>query len=109
MWLMLQQPNPDDYVIASGATHTVREFVNAAFSYAGLDYQAYVTVDPRFFRIAEVNALSGDPQKANKRLGWRAETNLREIVEEMVAADCKALGVSLPADCAPVAMSRTSS
>ncbi|HZU30354.1 MAG TPA: GDP-mannose 4,6-dehydratase, partial [Candidatus Angelobacter sp.] len=71
MWLMLQQPRPDDYVIATGATHSVREFVDLAFSHAGLDYRKYVLGDPELFRPAEVNLLQGDSSKARAKLGWK--------------------------------------
>ncbi len=97
MWLMLQQPEPDDYVVATGETHSVREFVETAFSYAGLDYQKYVTSDPDLFRPAEVNILLGDASKAKKELGWRVKTTFRDLVHEMVDADCRALGLTPPA------------
>src|SRR6185369_3425418 len=71
MWVMLQQPEPDDYVIATGEGHTVREFVELAFGYAGLDYRKYVTSDTELYRPAEVNALLGDATKAHERLGWK--------------------------------------
>ncbi|HWI21786.1 MAG TPA: GDP-mannose 4,6-dehydratase, partial [Baekduia sp.] len=71
MWLMLQQPKPDDFVIATGETHAVREFVQAAFEHVGLDYEKYVVIDPRFFRPAEVDVLQGDATKAREVLGWR--------------------------------------
>lgn len=87
MWLMLQQPTPDDFVIATGVTHPVREFVRAAFEHVGLDYQKYVVVDPRFFRPAEVEVLQGDASKAEKILGWRPKTVFQDIVREMVDAD----------------------
>jgi GDPmannose 4,6-dehydratase len=96
MWLMLQQPDPDDYVVATGKTHSVREFVETAFSYAGLDYEQYVTIDPDLFRPAEVNILLGDATKARERLGWAPKITFRELVWEMVDADCKAFGVPLP-------------
>jgi GDPmannose 4,6-dehydratase len=89
MWLMLQQPTPDDFVIATGQTHTVRSFVQAAFSHVGLDYEKYVVVDPRFFRPAEVDVLQGDATKAREVLGWRPRATLPEIVREMVDADLK--------------------
>ena len=93
MWLMLQQPEPDDYVIATGEMHSVREFAAAAFSWAGLDYRDYVTADAVLFRPAEVNTLLGDASKARERLGWRSRTSFQELVREMVAADCRAAGV----------------
>jgi GDPmannose 4,6-dehydratase len=93
MWLMLQQPEPDDYVIATGEMHSVREFAAAAFSWVGLDYRDYVTKDPVLFRPAEVNLLLGDASKARERLGWRSRTSFQELVREMVEADCRAAGV----------------
>ena len=87
MWLMLQQPEPDDYVIATGETHSVRDFCEMAFSYAGLDYKKYVVTDPRFLRPAEVDLLLGDPAKARKKLGWKPEVNLQQLVSMMVDAD----------------------
>ena len=87
MWLMLQQPEPDDYVIASGEAHSVREFLEQAFSYQGLDYRAYVVVDPQLFRPAEVNQLLGDCKKARERLGWTSKSSFKSLVREMVDAD----------------------
>lgn len=87
MWLMLQQDEPDDFVIASGETHTVREFCDIAFRRAGLDYHDHVVVDPRFYRPAEVDILLGDPSKARERLGWRCDVTFEQLVEMMVDAD----------------------
>jgi GDPmannose 4,6-dehydratase len=87
MWLMLQQEQPDDYVIATGETHSVREFLEEAFSYAGLEWEQYVTVDPKYFRPAEVDVLLGDPAKARAALGWKPKVSLRELVRLMVDAD----------------------
>ena len=87
MWLMLQQQKPDDYVVATGETHSVREFLLAAFSYAGLDWREYVVVDPRYFRPAEVDVLQGDARKARRRLGWRPRVGFEKLVELMVDAD----------------------
>ena len=95
MWLMLQQPEPDDYVIATGETHSVREFCEAVFACAGLDYQDYVVTDADLFRPAEVNILLGDATKARNQLGWTHTTTFSQLVREMVEADCRALGVSL--------------
>jgi GDPmannose 4,6-dehydratase len=92
MWLMLQQPQPDDYVIATGETHSVREFVDLAFSHAGLDYRKYVVSDPDLFRPAEVNLLLGDCAKARARLGWKSTIGFEDLVREMVEEDCQALG-----------------
>src|SRR5262249_39679599 len=93
MWLMLQQPEPDDYVVATGETHSVREFVALAFSHAGLDYQQYVVHDPDLYRPAEVNLLLGDSSKARAVLGWRHQVGFESLVHEMIEEDCRALGV----------------
>ncbi len=91
MWLMLQQETPDDYVIATGKTHSVRELCKTAFECAGLDYEEFVTVDPIFMRPAEVDLLVGDAAKAKKVLGWKCETDFYGLIEMMVDADIKAL------------------
>lgn len=95
MWRMLQQDQPDDYVIATGETHTVREFVETAFSLAGLDYRDYVKPDPDLFRPAEVNVLLGDASYARQKLGWSHRIAFEALVREMVEADCRLLGVEL--------------
>ncbi|GIX45701.1 MAG: hypothetical protein KatS3mg130_2109 [Candidatus Sumerlaea sp.] len=87
MWLMLQQDEPDDYVIATGETHSVREFCEIAFSHVGLDYRDYVVEDPQFYRPAEVNLLIGDASKARKKLGWKPEVTFEQLVRRMVDAD----------------------
>ncbi len=87
MWLMLQQDKPDDYVIATGETHSVKEFVIEAFGYAGLDWRKYVRVDKSYFRPIDVWHLSGNASKARRRLGWRPRVGFREIVRMMVDAD----------------------
>lgn len=87
MWLMLQQPGPDDYVVATGETHSVREFLEEAFSYAGLDWREHVVVDPKYFRPAEVDILLGDPAKAQRTLGWKPRVNFKQLVRLMVDAD----------------------
>ena len=89
MWLMLQQDVPDDYVIATGETHTVREFVEKAFEYAGLNYRDYVTIDPRFIRPAEVEVLLGNPEKARTKLGWTPEVNFEQLVHMMMEEDMR--------------------
>ncbi|MFB3776218.1 MAG: GDP-mannose 4,6-dehydratase [Bryobacteraceae bacterium] len=95
MWRMLQEPEPDDYVIATGETHSVKEFAQLAFEVAGLDYNAHVVTDTSLFRPAEVNLLLGDCSKARQRLGWSHRIGFRELVREMVEADCRLLGVPL--------------
>lgn len=87
MWLMLQQDLPDDYVVATGESHSVREFVEMAFSAAGLDWQDHVKTDERFMRPAEVPELRGDASKAREKLGWQPNTSFEELVEMMVKAD----------------------
>ncbi|MGY5346044.1 GDP-mannose 4,6-dehydratase [Paenibacillus glucanolyticus] len=88
MWLMLQQDTADDYVIATGETHSVREFCEIAFGYVGLDYQDYVVTDPKFFRAAEVDLLLGDPSKSINKLGWNPQkTTFKELVQLMVDKD----------------------
>jgi GDPmannose 4,6-dehydratase len=87
MWLMLQQPNPDDYVIATGRTSTVREMCKIAFSHVGLNYEDYIVIDPQFYRPAEVDILLGNPAKARKQLGWEAKTSFEELIQLMVEAD----------------------
>ena len=87
MWLMLQQDTPDDYVVATGETHTVKELVQLAFDRVGLDWEKYVVIDPRFIRPAEVDLLIGEPAKANKVLGWVPETSFQTLVNMMVDAD----------------------
>jgi GDPmannose 4,6-dehydratase len=93
MWLMLQQPAPDDYVVGTGEAHSVREFAELAFSFAGLDYRQHVVPDKELYRPAEVNILQADCAKARDRLGWRHRTGFESLVREMVEADCRALGV----------------
>jgi GDPmannose 4,6-dehydratase len=87
MWLMLQEKEPDDYVIATGEMHTVRELCEIAFTHAGLDWQKYVVQDKRFFRPAEVDLLVGDSAKAQKKLGWKPKVSFSELVTMMVDAD----------------------
>ncbi len=87
MWLMLQQPEPDDYVVATGETHSVRELVATAFGCVGLDWQKYVIVDPALYRPAEVDLLVGDPAKAKRKLGWTPEVTFEGLIREMVFAD----------------------
>jgi GDPmannose 4,6-dehydratase len=91
MWLMLQQDVPDDYVVSTGRTHSVREFVQRAFASVGLDWERHVVVDPRYYRPAEVDLLVGDPAKARRVLGWAPEVTFEELVERMVRADLERL------------------
>src|SRR5216683_6607516 len=92
MWLMLQKSESDDYVIATGETHSVQEVVELAFAYAGLNYRDYVVLDASLCRPAEVNLLKGDATKAKQTLGWSPKTTFKALVEQMVHADCEALG-----------------
>ncbi len=87
MWMMLQQPKADDYVVASGQTHSVRELCEIAFAHAGLDWQKYVVVDPAFVRPAEVDLLIGDASKARRVLGWAPKHSFQQLIEMMVDAD----------------------
>jgi len=87
IWLILQQDQPDDFVIATGETHSVREFLEEAFSYVNLDWRKYVEIDPRYFRPAEVDLLIGDASKAREKLNWRPRVTFRELVHLMVDAD----------------------
>ena len=93
MWLMLQQERPDDYVIATGETHSIRKFLDIAFDYVGIDdWSNHVKQDPRFMRPAEVDVLRGDYSKAKDKLGWEPKTSFEEIVKKMVESDLKRLG-----------------
>jgi len=94
MWRMLQRDQPDDYVVATGETHSVKEFVELAFAHVGLDYRKHVVVDPQFYRPAEVDLLIGNPEKARAELGWEHTVSFPQLVREMIEADCKAAGVS---------------
>ncbi|MDX6602823.1 MAG: GDPmannose 4,6-dehydratase [Solirubrobacterales bacterium] len=91
MWMMLQADEPDDYVIATGEKHSVREALEVAFSHAGLDPDEHVEIDSRYFRPAEVDSLLGDPSKAKEKLGWEPKVRFRELIELMVDADVTAL------------------
>lgn len=91
MWLMLQQENPDDYVIATGETHTVREFVELAFARADMDWNEFVAFDERYLRPTEVDLLIGDATKAKKQLNWEPKTTFKELVDLMVDADVQLL------------------
>ena len=89
MWLMLQQSEPKDYVVATGTTHTVREFCQLAFQSAGLNYENHVIIDPSFLRPAEVEQLTGCPKKVERELGWKPEVSFSQMIEMMVKADLK--------------------
>jgi GDPmannose 4,6-dehydratase len=91
MWLMLQQDEAEDYVIATGVSHSVRELIEIAFARVGLDWQKYVHVDPALLRPAEVDHLLGDSSKARRRLGWEPQVNFTQLVEMMVDADLQRL------------------
>jgi GDPmannose 4,6-dehydratase len=95
MWLMLQQTEPDDYVIATGESHTVREFVSTAFTHAGLDWQRYVEIDPIYFRPADVDFLKGDSSKAKAKLGWEPKVRFQDLVRIMVDEDIRMLDEQL--------------
>ncbi|NEO72745.1 GDP-mannose 4,6-dehydratase, partial [Moorena sp. SIO3H5] len=94
MWLMLQQDKPDDYVVATGETHSVKEFLEIAFKYVNLDWNNYVEFDERYLRPAEVDILIGDPTKAKQKLDWEPSVTFEELVALMVEADLQALGLS---------------
>src|SRR5262249_38939722 len=87
MWLMLQEEHADDYVIGTGQTHSVQDFVQIAFHHAGLDWRAHVVVDPKFYRPAEVDLLLADPTKARRQLGWQPQISFEELVTMMVDED----------------------
>jgi GDPmannose 4,6-dehydratase len=91
MWLMLQQSEPDDYVVATGETHSVKDFLKLAFGHVGLDWEKYVEIDPKFYRPAEVDQLVGDATKAHKKLGWTPKTKFADLVRLMVDADMQLL------------------
>ena len=91
MWLMLQQDHPDDYVVGTGQTHSVRELCEVAFGCLGLDWEEYVVIDPKFYRPAEVDLLVSDPSKAREILGWEPETGFGSLIETMVRADLELL------------------
>lgn len=95
MWLMLQQDKAEDYVIATGETHSVREFLDEAFGLVGLDWKKYVEIDPRYYRPAEVDLLLGNPAKAKEKLGWKPKTTFNELVKIMLEYDLNNCGLSL--------------
>ena len=89
MWLMLQQPTPDDYVIATGETHSIRDLLDVAFGHVGLDWHSYVGIDKKYYRPTEVDILQGDASKAKRLLGWTPKVRFKELVEEMVDSDLR--------------------
>ncbi len=91
MWMMLQQAEPDDYVLATGKTHSIRELLEVAFGTVGLDWEKYVEIDPKFIRPAEVDFLCGDATKAREKLGWKPEVSFEELIKMMVEADLEAV------------------
>ncbi len=93
MWMMLQQEKPEDYVVGTGETHSVREYAELAFQCVGLDYHDYVVEDPRFLRPSEVDRLVSDPTRVNQQLGWKSKVDFKSLVEMMVEADLKRLKV----------------
>ena len=95
MWLMLQQSAPEDFVIATGESHSVKEFAAEAFALVGLEWGKYIGVDPKYFRPAEVELLIGDASKAERVLGWKPKTDFKELVRLMVEADCAEAGIKL--------------
>lgn len=95
IWMMMQQPDPDDFVIATGESHSVREFAEMAFGYAGLDWRKYIEIDPSYFRPTEVDFLCGDASKARAQLGWRPKTRFADLVKLMVDADIRLLNEKL--------------
>jgi GDPmannose 4,6-dehydratase len=97
MWLMLQQPTAEDYVVATGETHSVRELLEAAFAAAGLDWRNHVEIDPKLIRPAEVDYLCGDATKVRQKLGWKPTVGFEQLIEMMVAADLKVVQSSIPA------------
>ena len=102
MWLMLQQDEPDDYVIATGKCHSVREFLEVAFSYVGLDYRDYIVIDKSLYRPAEVYMLQGNASKAHKKLGWTSSISFEDLVKEMVDNDLNIYSQKLPYEVYPL-------
>jgi GDPmannose 4,6-dehydratase len=98
MWLMLQQDKPDDYVIGTGETHSVREFLTEAFGYVGLKWEDYVRIDERYFRPTEVDLLLSDPAKAIRQLDWQPQVKFHELVRIMVDADLELFGLECPGE-----------
>jgi GDPmannose 4,6-dehydratase len=93
MWMMLQQPQGDDYVVATGETHSIREFLDLAFGMVNRDWNDYVKIDPKYYRPTEVDLLIGDPTKAKEKLGWTPKCSFKELVRLMVIEDLKLEGL----------------
>jgi len=98
MWMMLQQDKPCDYVIGTGETHSVKEFLEEVFNYAGLDWKKYVEIDPRYFRPTEVELLLADSSKARRELGWSPRVTFKEVVKIMVDSDMELAGLDSPGE-----------
>ena len=98
MWMMLQHDQPDDFVIGTGEAHTVREFLDEAFGYVGLDWHSYVKIDPRYFRPTEVDYLLADASRAEKELNWRPKICFRDLVRIMIDADLEKMGLTSPGE-----------
>ncbi len=107
MWLMLQQERPDDYVIATGETYSIKEFLDIAFGHVNLNWQDYVAFDPRYLRPAEVDLLIGDPSKAKTKLGWQPSVDFEGLVKLMVNADLTALNLAIPDSDRPIQKDNT--
>jgi GDPmannose 4,6-dehydratase len=97
MWRILQQDKPDDFVIGTGETHSVREFLHEAFAYAGLDTEKHVKIDPKYFRPSEVDVLIGNADKAGKVLGWKPRVKFMDLVKIVIDADLRQLVLKFPA------------
>jgi len=93
MWKMLQNKEPDDFVIGTGETHSIREFVEETFSYTGLDWKEYIKIDSRYFRPTEVEELIADPTKAKEKLDWNPKIKFKDLIKIMVDADMRAIGL----------------
>jgi GDPmannose 4,6-dehydratase len=93
MWKMLTLEKPDDFVLGTGETHTVREFIETAFEYTGLEFDDHIRIDPRYFRPTEVEVLRADPTKAKEKLGWEARLKFKDLTKVMVDSDMRAAGL----------------
>ena len=93
MWKMLQQPTPEDYVIGTGESHSVKEFVETAFELAGLNWRDYIEIDPKYYRPTEVESLVADTKKAKEKLGWEAKTKFKDLIARMLKHDLESHGL----------------